>query len=99
MQKPIAGAFPYNSAHRGPGAHRPAYRETIFVRRTIFLDKLLALCDTLAMRYEDAIESTVTRDQAAREIRKHDLNPEDFFKEYGERAEYAGADVLAWLGY
>ena len=51
------------------------------------------------MTYEEAIESTVTRDQAAREIRKHGHNPDHFFLEYGYKNEYQAADVLAWLGY
>jgi hypothetical protein len=51
------------------------------------------------MDYEQAIEATVTKAKAAREIRKHGLNPEDFFKEVGTRPEYSGADVLNWLGY
>ena len=51
------------------------------------------------MDYETAIESTVTHDEAAREICQHGLNPQGFFAEYGERATYSGADVLAWLGY
>ena len=53
------------------------------------------------MSYDDAIEATVTRAQALREIGRHDTGESlaDFFATYGDQAEYRGADVLAWLGY
>lgn len=52
------------------------------------------------MNYTDAIETTVTRAEALLEIGRHDGEPlSDFFAEFGDKAEYRGADVLAWLGY
>jgi hypothetical protein len=51
------------------------------------------------MSYTDAIESTVTRDQARREIAAHHCQWAEFIAECGDRDEYAGADVLGWLGY
>ena len=51
------------------------------------------------MSYEEAIEAEVTRDEADREIRRHDLDPADFFREFGDRPWYTGAEVLEWLGY
>lgn len=53
------------------------------------------------MSYEDAIEATVSREEARREIARHDIGGtfEDFLHEVGDRAEYSGEEVLAWLGY
>lgn len=53
------------------------------------------------MSYEDAIEATVTREEARREIERHDIDGtfDDFIREVGDRAEYTGEEVLAWLGY
>jgi hypothetical protein len=51
------------------------------------------------MTYEQAIEITVTKSAALAEIRKHGIDPNEFLEEMGDRETYAGADVLAWLGY
>jgi len=51
------------------------------------------------MSYDDAIEATVTRREAMREIKAHGLDPQDFFDEVGRKEEYIGLDVLSWLGY
>jgi hypothetical protein len=51
------------------------------------------------MNYEEAMEATVTREEAEREIRKHGINPTEFFLEVGYRDTYTGAEVLSWLGY
>lgn len=51
------------------------------------------------MSFEEAMEAEVTKEDAIREIVRHDLDPEDFFLEVGERVVYSGADVLVWLGY
>lgn len=51
------------------------------------------------MSLEEAMNAEVSRDDVCREILRHSLNPEDFFREVGERAIYSGADVLGWLGY
>ena len=51
------------------------------------------------MSFTEAMQSEVTRDQVDSEIRRHDLDPTDFFAEVGERPWYTGAEVLYWLGY
>ena len=53
------------------------------------------------MSYEEAIETTVSREEARREIERHDIDGTfaDFLSEVGDRAEYSGEEVLAWLGY
>lgn len=53
------------------------------------------------MIYEEAIEATVTREEARREIERHDIDGkfDDFLREVGDRTEYSGEEVLAWLGY
>lgn len=52
------------------------------------------------MDYSEACEATVTREEAKREIAKHD-GPEwsEFLDDVGDRAEYTGEEVLGWLGY
>jgi hypothetical protein len=51
------------------------------------------------MTYDEAIEATVTKAEALAEIRKHGIDPKEFLEEMGDLDTYAGADVLAWLGY
>lgn len=51
------------------------------------------------MDYDDAVEATVTRTEAQREIHRHAASWEEFVAEVGDRAEYTGAEVLGWLGY
>ena len=51
------------------------------------------------MSYEEAMEVTVTRREALLEVVDHGLNPHDFIKDCGDKPEYAGEAVLAWLGY
>ena len=51
------------------------------------------------MSFEEAMDAEVTKDEAIREIVRHDLNPNDFFLEVGDRMICIGADVLVWLGY
>lgn len=51
------------------------------------------------MNYEQAIEETVTRKQAMREIARHSLSWEDFVREEGDEETYPGKVVLDWLGY
>ena len=55
------------------------------------------------MSFDDAVEATVTRAEARREIEKHDLPKgegwELFLVDVGDKPEYAGEEVLAWLGY
>jgi hypothetical protein len=49
--------------------------------------------------YEEACEVIVTRAMVVREIRRHCLDPLDFFLEVGYQEEYEGWYVLHWLGY
>lgn len=51
------------------------------------------------MTYDEAIDATITRKEAIEEIKKHGINPAEFFQEIGEKEEYIGSDVLNWLGY
>jgi hypothetical protein len=51
------------------------------------------------MTYEEALVINVTKSEALAEIRKHGIDPKEFLEEMGDREDYAGADVLAWLGY
>lgn len=51
------------------------------------------------MSFEEAMDAKVTKEEASHEIVRHDLEPEDFFLEVGDRDLYSGSDVLGWLGY
>lgn len=52
------------------------------------------------MEYEEAIEATVTREQARKEVEKHDGEGFALFLEdCGDRPTYKGSEVLGWLGY
>ena len=51
------------------------------------------------MTYDEAMDATVTRSEAEYEIIAHDADWAKFVAEYGDHVEYAGADVLGWLGY
>jgi hypothetical protein len=52
------------------------------------------------MTYEDAIAEEVTREEARREIAKHDCEGfEQFLRDVGDKPTYAGREVLDWLGY
>lgn len=64
------------------------------------------------MNYDDACDAIVTRDQARREIARHDADtlctacPEPhatawdaFLCDHGDRETYHGRTVLDWLGY
>ncbi len=69
-------------------------------------DLIAMLADLLAVgqvvsgidNYDDAAEAVLTRQQAAREIRDHQLNPNEFFAERGDQPLYRGKAVLDWLG-
>jgi hypothetical protein len=52
-----------------------------------------------SMTYDEAIEATVTKRDALAEIKAHGVDPEEFLEDMGNHDTYAGADVLAWLGY
>jgi len=52
------------------------------------------------MDYDEAIEAMVSREQARREIAKHDCEGfYQFLQDVGDKLEYAGWEVLDWLGY
>jgi hypothetical protein len=51
------------------------------------------------MSYEEAIEATVTREEAKREIAAHGASWDEFIAECGDKPEYSGSTVLDWLGY
>jgi hypothetical protein len=51
------------------------------------------------MTYDEAIEATVTKRDALAEVKAHGIDPEEFLVDMGNHDTYAGADVLAWLGY
>jgi hypothetical protein len=51
------------------------------------------------MTLEEAFTALVSRDEALKEVRKHGCDKGEFLAEVGDRDEYLGEDVLAWLGY
>ena len=51
------------------------------------------------MNYEEAMETTVTKEEAKKEISLHGLSFEDFVLDCGDRKSYKGSTVLNWLGY
>lgn len=51
------------------------------------------------MTYEEACETQVSRAMAAAEIRRHDVDPAEFFADCGDRPSYSGQEILDWLGY
>jgi hypothetical protein len=53
----------------------------------------------LLMRLEEAMDAVVSKAEAITEIRRHNQDPAEFFREVGERDEYVGSEVLEWLGY
>lgn len=51
------------------------------------------------MDYNEAIDTTVSRAEARREIEKHCCSWAEFLQDVGDREEYEGYEVLDWLGY
>jgi hypothetical protein len=51
------------------------------------------------MDYEEAMVTTVSQAEAIAEIMLHGADIAEFYKDFGRCKEYAGADVLRWLGY
>lgn len=51
------------------------------------------------MNYLEALEVTVSKKEAQREIEKHQLLWDDFIEECGDCEEYKGDTILNWLGY
>lgn len=51
------------------------------------------------MTFDDAVESTGTREEAINEVILHYGTSEEFLIEVGDKPEYSGREVLEWLGY
>lgn len=53
------------------------------------------------MTYDEAIEHEVTKEQARKEIAKHEVEGgfEQFLIDVGDKPKYLGQEVLDWLGY
>jgi hypothetical protein len=51
------------------------------------------------MTYDESMEAQVTRAEALAELGRHQADQAEFFAEMGDKETYAGAAVLAWLGY
>ena len=51
------------------------------------------------MNYEQAMEYTVTREEAKKEIESHTLDFNDFLSDIGNKNYYKGSEVFNWLGY
>lgn len=51
------------------------------------------------MRLEEAFDTTVSRKEAFREIRRHGADFTEFLRDCGDFPEYDGSIVLTWLGY
>ncbi|WP_446438743.1 hypothetical protein [Pseudomonas sp. 910_23] len=51
------------------------------------------------MTYSESWPETVTKAQALRELRTHEVNIAEFFEDLGDKEEYSSEDVLGWLGY
>ncbi len=49
--------------------------------------------------YEDACEATISRKRAQRAIAEHSGEWEEFVQAAGDKDEYSGQEVLAFLGY
>lgn len=54
----------------------------------------------IAMDYETAMSrQPISKDEADREIRRHGLDPMEFWNEWTKRRAPNSRDVLLWLGY
>lgn len=52
------------------------------------------------MDYETAMSrQSISRDEADREIRRHGIEPVEFWNEWTKRRAPNSRDVLKWLGY
>lgn len=53
------------------------------------------------MNFDEAMDAVVSRDEARKEIELHQVEGgwTAFVEEIGDKPEYSGAEVLAWLGY
>ena len=51
------------------------------------------------MTYSESFPKTVTLSEVLREIKAHQVDPSEFFDEYGNHDTYQSSDLLGWLGY
>lgn len=53
------------------------------------------------MEYEEAIKARVSKEEARREIERHDCDGgfDQFIADVGDKETYSGKEVLEWLGY
>ena len=51
------------------------------------------------MTYLEALIANISREEAKREIRLHGESWANFVAEFGDREDYIGEEVLAFLGY
>lgn len=52
------------------------------------------------MTLDEAFEELeIKRNEAKREIGKHNCSWEEFVSEVGDKQIYSGAEILEWLGY
>ncbi len=52
------------------------------------------------MTEEEARQAKITRSEALRELEKHGvIDLTDFYSEVGKKSEYAGFEILNFLGY
>lgn len=51
--------------------------------------------------YEDAATAEISKEDARREIEKHDSDGgfQQFLKDVGDKPKYKGSEILDWLGY
>ena len=67
--------------------------------RNFFSRREQAMTYETSTAYLDDYNIRVTRLEALIEIEIHGINPKEFLEEMGDHDTYAGAAVLAWLGY
>ena len=51
------------------------------------------------MNLDQALEITISKNTALKEIKKHGCCINDFINDVGDKTEYIGSEVLYWLGY
>ena len=51
------------------------------------------------MNYSEALEASISINDAREEVIRHGLNWQDFLQDIGEKEEYLGEEILNWLGY
>ena len=51
------------------------------------------------MNYSEALEASISINDAREEVIRHGLNWQDFLQDIGEKEEYLGEEILNWRGY